>query len=85
MMLDGEELLKWFKSSSPGFSLKDCVVDAIPVVRCKDCEYYREDKYYINACFGTGVQRYCTLHKGLAMVTPDSFCSYGKKRNAEEE
>lgn len=80
MLFDGEKLLKWFKSSSPGFSLKDCVVDAIPAVRCKDCEYYREDKYCI-----TGVLRYCTLHKGLAMVTPDSFCSYGKKRNAEEE
>lgn len=76
MMLDGEKLLKWFKSSSPSFPLVDCVVDAAPVVRCKDCRW---------AGYESNVIHCCTLHKGLAMVTPDSFCSYGKKRNAEEE
>lgn len=40
MMLDGEKLLKWFKGKSPSLSLKDCVVDAEPVVRCKDCMHY---------------------------------------------
>lgn len=73
-MIDGERLLKWFKS--PSFPLVDCVVDAVPVVRCKDC------------CWGyyeSNVIQCCTLHKGLAMVTPDSYCSYGEKRKTEEE
>jgi hypothetical protein len=40
-------------------------------VRCKDCKYRRGD------FFGGFV---CRLHKGLAMVTDESFCSYGERR-----
>lgn len=43
-------------------------------VRCRDCEYRRGD------FFGGFV---CRLHKGLAMVTDESFCSYGERRTDE--
>ncbi len=43
-------------------------------VRCKDCKYRRGD------FFGGFV---CRLHKGLAMVTDESFCSYGERRTDE--
>lgn len=45
-------------------------IDAVEVVRCKDCRslYDQPDDY----C--------CTNHKGLVMITPNSFCSYGERR-----
>lgn len=47
-------------------------VDAVEVVRCKDC------KWLYN-----GLDMYCcTKHTGLALITPDGsgFCSYGERR-----
>jgi hypothetical protein len=39
-------------------------VDAVPVVRCQDCEYYNgEYKYCVNDIF----------------AKPNGYCSYGKK------
>ena len=45
-------------------------VDAVPVVRCKDCKYW-EDGY-----FG-----YCT--KTHTAMDYDAFCSYGERREGE--
>ena len=43
-------------------------VDAVEVVRCKDCEYYNgEYKYCVNDIF----------------VKPNGYCSYGKRREDE--
>ena len=40
-------------------------VDAVEVVRCKDCEYYNgEYKYCVNDIF----------------AKPDGYCSYGKRK-----
>ena len=44
--------------------------DVVKVVRCRECKYYS---------FDNGAN-WCRLHKGLAMVLPDAFCSYGVKR-----
>ena len=44
-------------------------------VRCRDCKHRTLD-------FFCGY--YCRLHKGLAMVTDDSFCSYGERRTENE-
>lgn len=46
-------------------------VDAVTVVRCKDCRW----SYEINGYFC------CELQKGLAHCKPDSFCSWGGRRN----
>lgn len=43
------------------------IIDAVPVVRCKDCEYFSKE---INLFWGK-----CTL-RGDHMFTND-FCSYG--------
>lgn len=51
-------------------------IDAVHVVRCKDCEHYGWEQEY---CHGK-TQRFCKLHKGLVFVDKDSFCSYGKRR-----
>lgn len=47
-------------------------VDAVEVVRCKDCKWL---------CSGFGTYS-CAKHTGLALIKPDGsdFCSYGERR-----
>ena len=56
-------------------------IDAVPVVRCKDCKHYKPQKksahwehraYYCN--------RVVTIK-----VQPDDFCSYGERKNEVSE
>lgn len=47
-------------------------VDAVPVVRCKDCA--RFDK-----------KRGCNLVEGLNIAKTDSFCSYGERKDGDHE
>ena len=55
-------------------------VDAVEVVRCKDCKYASE----FDGCADYVEQvRCCTLHEDCDMlpkVWPDDFCSYGERR-----
>lgn len=46
-------------------------IDAEPIVRCKDCHW---------AYYEFGDVHCCTLHKGMPLITPISFCSYGIRR-----
>ena len=50
-------------------------VDAVPVVRCKDCEYSYDEISYL--CCSHGVCVDCE-------VPPNFYCAYGKRR-AEKE
>ena len=45
-------------------------VDAVPVVRCKDCKWLYDEmgKY----C--------CRSHRGLVRICENSFCSYGERK-----
>ena len=51
-------------------------IDAVPVVRCKDCKHYGWEQ---EPCHGK-TQRFCKLHKGLVVMDRDTFCSYGERR-----
>lgn len=42
-------------------------VDAVPVVRCKDCKFIHE-------------KGYCTLVTGMTRIEPDDYCSRGERR-----
>lgn len=47
-------------------------VDAVPVVRCKDCEYWENGKDY---------EPYCNYWEGMLTDTQaDDFCSRGERR-----
>lgn len=46
-------------------------VDAVPVVRCRDCRSYNKPK--------TG---WCEVH--LDCEHPDDYCSYGKRKDGAE-
>ena len=62
-------------------------VDAVPVVRCKDCIHAREmDKYekqlYLDECVG------CTCFSASChsiIMSPTDFCSFGEPRGERKE
>ena len=67
-------------------NIKDMpTVDAVEVVRCKDCLHSRElNKYekqlYLDECIG------CTYHSLSyqdSIMMGDDFCSYGERRNSD--
>ncbi len=45
------------------------VIDTVPVVRCKDCKYYKPDEFYDA----------CTLPQGLTLPVPNDFCCFGER------
>ena len=48
--------------------------DVVPVVRCRECKWKYE-----------GYDQYCCIkHTGMVLITPDSFCSYGEKREVRQ-
>ena len=49
-------------------------LDAVPVVRCLEC------KHYATADFDGDILCGCTLHSAMLDITPDSFCSYGERK-----
>lgn len=57
-------------------------VDAVPVVRCKDCKHCRElnRKDRIEEAYADGVL-WCTNQSDG--VWPDDYCSYGERRGGE--
>ena len=49
-------------------------VDAVPVVRCKDCKWlYDEMDDYC-----------CRSHRGLVRICENSFCSYGERKGVDD-
>ena len=53
-------------------------VDAVPVVRCRECKHYATADFDGNTLFG------CTLHSAIVDITPDSFCSYGERKEGAD-
>ena len=55
-------------------------VDAVPVVRCKDCKHYRNHPNGL--CYlHTEPKENARGHSGNAVcVEPDDFCSYGERK-----
>ena len=51
-------------------------IDAVPVVRCKDCRYQATDKIFGNC--------WCNHDLGVKKVKPDDFCSYGKRKDGDQ-
>ncbi len=53
-------------------------VDAVEVVRCKDCRWYQIRKW------DDGKPEYdCRKTQGLLDVRPEDFCSYGERRRTD--
>lgn len=56
--------------------LAEKAVDAVPVVRCKDC------KYLVNATVNSNGFLIC--HVNDMEIAPDDFCSYGECREGKD-
>ena len=58
-------------------------VDAVPVVRCKDCKHCRElnRKDLVEEAYADGVLWCMNQSDG---VWPDDYCSYGERRGGED-
>ena len=60
-----------FISNSP-------TINAVPVVRCRECKHYGTADFDGNILCG------CTLHSAMVDITPDSFCSYGERKEGAD-
>lgn len=74
-LIDADELRSEFGVSNSDIIAKETIddaptIDAVPVVRCRDCFYYKS----FGECGNTGEQ-----------VKPDDFCSYGERREADHD
>ena len=55
------------------------IIDAVPVVRCRDCKFWRDDNPRVN-----GYHCCYRMHNIFPMKESD-FCSYGERKKAESE
>lgn len=56
-------------------------VDAVEVVRCKDCVYYKPGKHFKDINFCQRLSYYA--EKGGLNVSDEDFCSRGERKTAE--
>lgn len=59
-------------------------VDAVEVVRCKDCKHSELEFFLDNGT--TRIERYKCLHPiiGINILEHDDFCSYGERRDSDD-
>ena len=75
--LCGEKCLDCWVDDAMCFIDDATTVDAVEVVRCRDCEHY---KWIPN--FG---RLMCTNFRGLAIAKPDDFCPYGERKDGDKD
>lgn len=88
MLVCGSTILPdWFKDVFRKLVAGEHTVDAVPVVRCKDCDFSRrldklEARFYCDEC------RACECpdasQEGYMIVFPEHFCSYGERKTDGE-
>ena len=61
---------QYFKELMQSLICGEKVVDAVEVVRCKDCEAYQPTE---------GGKPFCVVHQ--IAVCADDFCSYGRRES----
>lgn len=55
-------------------------IDAVPVVRCKDCKYKAD---YFNSGNYVCKRNQCTVCGRNSFIRDDDFCSYGKRKDGD--
>ena len=93
-MIDADSLQRRICGAKCGCEYEDCgnegdcgydhfisnspTINAVPVVRCREC------KHYDTADFDGDILCGCTLHSAMLDITPDSFCSYGERKEGAD-
>lgn len=76
-LIDADELMKEFEANGTWWEqarLEEApTVDAVPVVRCKDC------KYAGGTTIDGDIEIFCKYSR--AYFLKDSFCSYGERKD----
>ena len=80
-MLSRELVMETVYHDLAEFILSAPAVDAIEVVRCKDCKFHGWEQ---DPCHGR-VEHFCKLHKGLVVVNKETFCCYGERKDNEAD
>lgn len=61
-----QDIEKWLNNAP--------TIDAVPVVRCNDCEYFRLNDENVP---------YCSNPFGLDDPEPNGFCNYGREKDVD--
>ena len=51
-------------------------IDAVPVIRCRECKYSHEDEIFGN--------RWCDSHLGCRKVKDDGYCYLGERKEGAD-
>jgi hypothetical protein len=90
-LIDAEELERLFNAqieqgATDAFdafddALQDALtIDAVPVVRCKDCKYYRESRVFSPTKFCFRLNHPTEPRKIGYNFGDDDFCSHGERK-----
>lgn len=74
---DNWNQLTWSSKMVHDFILNAQRIDAVEVVRCKDCKYRKKYKVPQDDSI------WCTNRKALCESYENDFCSYGEKEESE--
>ena len=86
-LIDADELMKIYTRYEFTSDMGDAMeildntptVDAVPVIRCKDCKLWMKNPYRESSVFGL-----CFKHKDIAIATDETdWCSWAERRNNE--
>ena len=70
---EGTDGFVWVRRGEIGLLLDEApVVDAVTVIRCRECKYSHEDEIFGN--------RWCESHYGCRKVKDEGFCDLGEKK-----
>ena len=88
-LIDADELMKIYTRYEFTSDMGDAMeildntptVDAVPVIRCKDCKLWMKNPYRESSVFGL-----CFKHKDIAIATDETdWCSWAERRNDETD
>ena len=78
-LIDADALLKYksdHETISTHLIYNAPTVDAVPVIRCKDCKFWMKNPYRESSVFGL-----CFKHKDIAIATDETdWCSWAERR-----
>lgn len=59
-------------------------VDAVEVVRCRECKYYCQDEIYGEMCRHPELDFEIECYDHWINTKPDDFCSYGERKDGDK-
>ena len=88
-LIDADALLDYFRNEHHESEVIEAVkdaptIDAVPVVRCKDCKHYKSTlfcNFHKHRVEKIGTCTRYSFGWGPSMAKPGDFCSYGERKD----